>query len=401
MSMVFEETTIAGLKLKNRIIRSATHEGMGDTNGRPMPALGELYAKLAQGGVGAIITGFFGVQKNGRALPNMRMLDRDELIDAYQAMTAQVKASGVPIIAQLAHGGGQIDKQVIGQQPTAPSAKFYPLSMGMARALTEEEIAEIINAFVAAVERAYKAGFSGVQLHAAHGYLLQEFLSPRSNTRGDRWGGSTENRFRILEEIIRKARDRVGNFPILVKFSAYDGDKLGVRIEEGLRIAELFQKAGFDAIEVSCGGTEDGFHAVRVTKIPAAAMLALVPKYRSFPGPKKIMLKVLLPLMIKRPRPLTNYNVEAAARIKSQVDLPVIVLGGIRRIKDIEQIISDHKADYVAMASPFIIEPDIVNRFKSGTQEESRCINCGYCLMGVTASTLRCYHGRLPQGAQG
>jgi 2,4-dienoyl-CoA reductase-like NADH-dependent reductase (Old Yellow Enzyme family) len=389
------------MKLKNRIIRSATHEGMGDTDGRPRAELGDLYDKLARGGAGAMITGFIGVHKKGRAFQNMCMLDRDELIDAYQAITVRLKYNGVPIIAQLAHGGGQIDKQVIGEQPAAPSAKFYPLSMGKARALTEEEIAEIMRAFVASIERVYKAGFSGVQLHAAHGYLLQEFLSPRSNTRTDQWGGSTENRFRILSEIIHQSRDKVGNFPILVKFNAYDGDKFGVRIEESLRIAELIQKSGFDAIEVSCGGTEDGFNTVRVTKIPAAAMLTLVPKYRSFPRPQKIILKALLPLMIKRPRPLTNYNVEAAARIKKEVDLPVIVLGGIRRLKDIESIIAEHKADYVAMARPFIIEPDIVNRFQSGTQQESRCINCGYCVMGVTASTLRCYHGRLKSSAHG
>jgi len=401
MPTLFEETSIAGMRLKNRIIRSATHEGMGDKDGRPMPELVNLYTKLVQGGVGAVITGFIGIHKKGRALPNMRMLDRDDLVDAYQAITDQLKNGGVPIIAQIAHGGGQIDKQVIGEQPAAPSAKFYPLSMGMARELTEEEINEIITAFVAAVERAQTAGFSGVQLHAAHGYLLQEFLSPRSNTRNDQWGGSTENRFRILAEIIRKARDKVGKFPILVKFSASDGDKNGVRIEEGLRIAELFQKSGFDAVEVSCGGSEDGFDSVRVMKIPVAAMLALVPKYRAFPGLKKLMLKALLPLMIKRPGPLANYNVEAAWRIKKEVDLPVIVLGGIRRINDIEEVISGHKADYVAMARPFIIEPDIVKRFKSGTQSESRCINCGYCPMGVTASTLRCYHGRLPKGVQG
>jgi 2,4-dienoyl-CoA reductase-like NADH-dependent reductase (Old Yellow Enzyme family) len=395
MSMVFEESSIAGMKLKNRIIRSATHEGLGDEDGRPMPGLGEIYADLAKGGVGAIITGFIGVQKKGRALQNMRMLDRDELVDAYQAITARVKAAGVPIIAQLAHGGGQINRMVIGERPVAPSQKFYPVMMSSARALTEQEIDEIVDAFAAAVERAYKAGFSGVQLHAAHGFLLHQFLSPHSNMRGDRWGGSTENRFRILAEIIHRARVRVGDFPILVKVSAYDGDKKGVRIEEGLRIAELIQKNGFDALEVSCGGSEDGFNAVRVKKIPTSAMIALVPWFRSLSGPKKIVLRTLLPLMIRRPVPLLNYNVEAAARIKGEVDLPVIVLGGIRRIADIEQIISGDKADYVAMARPFIIEPDIANRFRTGMQKESRCINCGYCLMGVTGSKLRCYYGKI------
>ena len=395
MGMLFEESSIAGMKLKNRFIRSATHEGLGDKDGRLMPGLAEVYADLVKGGVGAIITGFIGVHKNGRALQNMRMLDRDELVDAYKAITAQVNACGVPIIAQIAHGGGQVDRHVIGERPAAPSPKLYPLTMGMARALTEEEITEIIDSFVAAVERAYKAGFSGVQLHAAHGFLLQEFLSPRSNKRGDRWGGSTENRFRIIAEIIRKARDKVGKFPILVKFSAYDGDKKGIRIEEGLRIAELFQKSGFDAIEVSCGGSEDGFNAVRVMKIPAAAMLAMVPWYSSMSKTNKFALKILLPFMVKRPLPLFNYNVEAAEHIKKEVDLPIIVLGGLHRLADIEKIIAEQKADYVAMARPFIIEPDIANRFKSGTQKESRCINCGYCLLGVTSSKLRCYYGKV------
>jgi len=395
MGMLFEESSIAGMKLKNRFIRSATHEGLGDKDGQLMPGLAEVYTDLVKGGVGAIITGFFGVQKNGRTLQNMHMLDRDELVDAYKAITAQVNACGVPIIAQIAHGGGQVDRHVIGERPAAPSPKLYPLTMGMARALTEEEITEIIDSFVAAVERAYKAGFSGVQLHAAHGFLLQEFLSPRSNKRGDRWGGSTENRFRIIAEIIRKARDKVGKFPILVKFSAYDGDKKGIRIEEGLRIAELFQKSGFDAIEVSCGGSEDGFNAVRVMKIPAAAMLAMVPWYSSMSKTNKFALKILLPFMVKRPLPLFNYNVEAAEHIKKEVDLPIIVLGGLHRLADIEKIIAEQKADYVAMARPFIIEPDIANRFKSGTQKESRCINCGYCLLGVTSSKLRCYYGKV------
>jgi len=214
----------------------------------------------------------------------------------------------VPIIAQLVHGGGQINGKSLGERPVAPSRKLYPLTLSLAHALGEQEIAQIIDSFVAAIERAHMAGFSGVQLHAAHGYLLQEFLSPRSNRRRDRWGGSTENRFRILAEIMSKARDRVGNFPILVKYSATDGDKNGLRIEEGLRIAELFQKTGFDAIEVSCGGSEDGLNSIRVTNIPAEAILAFVPWFRSLPMPVKIVLRRLLPITIKRPVPLFNYN---------------------------------------------------------------------------------------------
>ena len=395
MATVFEDSSIAGIKLKNRIIRSATHEGMGDQDGRPMAELTGLYVKLAQGGIGAIITGYAGIQKNGRTMLNMRMFDRDELIDDYKKMNAQLSEYSVPVILQIAHGGGQTNRHVTGEQPVAPSQKMYPLFSSMARELTNNEIVEIIDNFALAIERSKSAGFSGVQLHAGHGYLLHEFLSPHLNMRTDHWGGSTENRFMILGEIIHKARERVGNFPVLVKFSAYDEDENGIRIDEGIKIAELFQKTGFDTIEVSCGGSEDGYNATRVPKISMDAAFALTPWMRSLSMQKKELMREMAPHVIKLHFPLYNFNVEAAARIKENVDIPVIVVGGIRRLQDIENIISGNKADYVSMCRPFIIEPDIVNKFKSGSQNESRCINCGYCVMGVTGAKLKCYYGKV------
>jgi len=395
MGMLFEDSSIAGMNLKNRIIRSATHEGLGDKDGRPLPALTGLYLKLAQGGVGAIITGYAAIQKNGSTFMNMRIFDRDDLINDYKKMNTQLEELGVPIIVQLAHGGGQTSKRVIGEQPAAPSKRKYALFSSIARELTDSEIGEIIDNFALAVERSKKAGFTGAQIHAAHGYLLHQFLSPHLNARSDRWGGTVDNRFRILSSIIQKSREKVGNYPILAKFSAYDGDKNGIRLDEGVKIAELFQKSGYDAIEVSCGGSEDGFNATRVPKIPMDAALALVPWLRSIPKPKKILMRIMGALLVKPRFPLNNYNVDAAARIKRNVDIPVIVVGGIRRLKDMENIISEKKADYVSMCRPFIIEPGIVNKFKSGAQDESKCINCGYCLMGITGSKLKCYYGKV------
>jgi 2,4-dienoyl-CoA reductase-like NADH-dependent reductase (Old Yellow Enzyme family) len=398
MSTVFEGSTIAGMKLKNRVLRTATHEGMGDRDGRPMPELTDLYLKLARGGVGAIITGYAAVQKNGRTLMNMRMFDRDDLIDDYRKMNDRLSETGVPVITQLAHSGGQTSRRVIGEQPAAPSKGKYPLFSSVARELDNDEIEGIIDSFASAVQRSKKAGFSGVQLHAAHGYLLNQFLSPHLNTRTDRWGGSIENRFRVLSEIIRRSRESVGNYPILAKFSAYDNDRDGIRLDEGVKIAEMFQKSGYDAIEVSCGGSEDHYNATRVPKLPLDAAFALVPWMRSLPAPKKILMRIMGPLLIKLHSPLYNYNVDAAARIKQGVDIPVIVVGGIRRLRDMEDIISGNKADYVSMCRPFIIEPDIVEKFRSGMHQESKCINCGYCVMGVSGSTLRCYYGRVKIG---
>jgi len=395
MSKVFEETSIAGIHLKNRIIRSATHEGMGDEEGRPMKDLASLYLKLAHGDVGAIITGYLGVQKNGRTLMNMRMFDKDEFIEDYREMNTDLCDLGVPVIAQLAHAGGKSSNHVIGEQPVAPSKGKYPLYSIIARELRDSEIDDIIDNFVLSIERSRRAGFSGVQLHACHGYLLHQFLSPSLNRRNDRWGGSTGNRFRILSEIIRKARERVGDYPVLAKISAYDGDKNGMRLDEGVKIAELLQKAGYDAIEVSCGGNADSFNAVRVTKPPIAASLILIPWWRKRATLQKTLFRIIAPFLIKRRTPLYNYNVEAAARIKKNVDLPVIAVGGIRRLTDIENIINGNQVDYVSMCRPFIIEPNIVSKFKSGIQNESRCINCGYCLSGVSGAKLRCYYGKV------
>lgn len=395
MSRVFEGSTIAGIPLKNRIIRSATHEGMGDEDGRPRQDLADLYLKLAQGGVGAIITGYMGIQKNGRALMSMRMIHKDAFIDDYKDMNARLSDLDVPVIAQLAHAGGKTGTFIIGEQPVAPSKGKYPLFSIIARELNDSEIGEITDNFAAAVERAKKAGFSGVQLHAAHGYLLHEFLSPHLNRRNDRWGGSTEKRFRILSEIIRKSREKVGNYPVMAKISAYDGDKNGIGLDEGVKVAELLQGSGYDAIEVSCGGNADSFNSVRSPNPPIGASLELVPWMRERSRLHKALFRIVAPILIKRRSPLLNYNVEAAARIKKHVDVPVIVVGGIRRISDMESIIDENKADYVSMCRPFIIEPNIVNKLMSGSQSESRCINCGYCLPGVSGAKLKCYYGKV------
>jgi 2,4-dienoyl-CoA reductase-like NADH-dependent reductase (Old Yellow Enzyme family) len=396
---VFEESTIAGVRFKNRIIRSATHEGMGDAQGHPRPELTSLYKKLANGGVGAIITGYASVQKNGKTFPNMRMFDDDSYIDEYRDINAAMNELATPLFIQLAHGGGQTASFITGEKAASPSPYNSLFYMRRSRRLKDNEIEEIITNFVKAIERAKKSGFSGVQLHAAHGYLLNEFLSPAVNKRNDKWGGSFENRFRIVAEIMEKARQKVGDYPIFVKFSAHDGDKGGIRIDESIKIAELLQKAGCDALEVSCGGINDGLNSIRTTAIPTEAFIEMVPWNQSLAALVKAIFKITLPPLVKMYTPLHNYNVEAASEIKKHVDIPIIVVGGIRKLADVEDIIEKQKADYVSMCRPFIIEPDLVNKFESGKQTESRCIDCGYCLPGAIGQPLRCYYGKLKSGS--
>lgn len=394
MKDVFARSSIAGIELKNKIFRSATYEGLSDNEGRPTKKLSDTYVKLAKGEVGAIITGLIGVHRKGRSHLHMCMIDSDDVIDDYKQMNALLGEYGVPVIAQLAHGGGQMDKIASGGFNLAPSIKFYVAANKFSQVLSEEDIIEIIDSFIKAVERAKKAGFAGVQIHAAHGYLLSEFLSGGLNRRKDRWGGSTENRFRIISEIMKGARERVGNYPILAKFSAYDYLKNGISMDEGLRIAVMFQKAGIDALEVSCGAN-DGLNTIRTKEVPSDAIMAY-----SFPINikseivKNVMRKII-PLFAKRYDPIYNYNVDVAEKIKREIDSPVIVVGGIRNINDINSIISEKKADYVSMSRPFIIEPDIMKKFKEGRQDNSKCIDCCYCLFGGQKNPLRCYYGKV------
>jgi 2,4-dienoyl-CoA reductase-like NADH-dependent reductase (Old Yellow Enzyme family) len=371
---------------------------MADEAGCPTDKLKGLYVRLAKGGVGAIITGYAGIQQDGKCpLYHMLMIDDDRLIPSYKATADAVHEQGTPIILQIAHSGRQTRSKITGLPTVAPSAikdKFY--SEDMPRELREEQIEDIIENFVKAIGRARKAGFDGVQIHGAHGYLLSEFMSPYSNRRTDQWGGSTENRFRIVGEIFRRARIAVGDYyPLLIKLNAYDGRKGGMRIDEAVEIAHMCEVSGASAIEVSCGTVEDGFHASRGEKLPMEAVFRYNFKYKSLPPLVKRLMKPFANLISHPVKPIDNYNVEAAQKIKAKVSVPVIVVGGISTLPDIREILENRKADFVSMCRPFIIEPNLVKRFQEGKVESSRCIRCNYCTLAIEERPLRCYYGKL------
>ncbi len=394
MKNIFEPCALGTLRLKNRIIRSATHEGMAHPDGTPTDGLEKIYQRLAAGGAGAIITGYVGVKRNGRTFTNMRMFDSDAYIDVYKGINDRLKASGTPVIIQLAHGGSRSSGKLTGEEVIGPGSRRKNDTGDVVKEAGEAEILAVIDAFVGAVVRARNAGFDGVQLHAAHGYLLSEFISPKLNQRKDRWGGTVENRLRIVTEILRRARQEVGPYPLLVKISAYDDLKKGLAEPEIVTVARTLQDASCDAIEVSCG-YGDFMDTVRMPELPIDAVLGLMPRYRDGSAFRKRMLRIMAPFLAKKHRPIHNYNVAAAALIKQSVDIPVIVVGGIRNMQDITEILSGKDLDFVSMSRPFIIETDIVNRFQKG-QESSRCINCGYCLIGSANHPLKCYYGKVP-----
>jgi 2,4-dienoyl-CoA reductase-like NADH-dependent reductase (Old Yellow Enzyme family) len=394
--MVFDQAAIGTIKLKNRIIRSATHEGLADEQGYPTDQLLKKYEVLAKNDAGCIITGYAGVMQNGKTNHhNMLMINHDSFIEPYKRITQKVHEYQVPIILQIAHCGRQTRSRTTGLPTVAPSAiRDKAFSEDIPRELSEPEIFEVIDNFVRAVDRAKKAGFDGVQLHLAHGYLLSQFLSSYSNRRPDKWGGTTTNKFRIIAEIFEKAKQSTGDFPILAKINAHDGRKGGMAPAESIEIAKMLETVGCAGIEVSCGTREDGLYTTRGDKLPLDAVFRYNFSFKNYPSLIKSAAKLIVPLLAKKIRPYENYNVEYAKDIKKNVDIPVIVVGGIRSIDSIRTILSEGLADFVSMSRPFIAEPNIVKKFKDGILIKSNCIDCNYCVIGTEERPLKCYHGR-------
>lgn len=396
--MIFENTNLGGVELKNRIIRSATHDGLADGWGAPTEKLIRKYEFMAKNDVGCIITGYAGVSENGMSpYPAMLKIQDDENIDEFKKLTEAVHKYDTPIVLQIAHCGRQTSSKVIEEQKVAPTAKrhlFYP---DMPKELDDKGIQEIIDDFILAAIRAEICGFDGVQLHGGHGYLLHDFMSPYGNNRNDKWGGNTENRCRIVAEIIKGIKAKTG-LPVWMKISAGDNRKNGMNIDETIKILNILEKAGLDAIEVSCGTVEDGMNTMRSKVMPMDAVFKYKEPCASFPkGFKEFSLfcaKLVNPL-IKQPTPLENFNVLNAQKIKNSTSLPVIVVGGIHNIDDMENIVKEGNADAVSMCRPFICEPNLAKKLKDGTQKSAKCIMCNFCGLVIEKGETKCLYGKI------
>lgn len=348
MSKLFEGTSINGMALSNRLVRSATWEGMCEPDGRPNGKLLKCYAELARGGVGLIMSGCTYVSPEGKGFPGQMGIDTDFYAAEMKGVVAAVHAQGGKICTQLHHAGGQTGSATIGRQPVAPSAvtvKQYP---EIPAELSITEIEELVKAFGSAARRARYYGFDGVQIHSAHGYLINQFLSPLTNLRNDHYGGSAENRRRFLIEVYRNVRNAVGeNFPVLVKLNGADNLEGGLGAEDALHAAMALAQEGIDAIEVSAG-------------TPASGELSPV-RPGSVAGKREA------------------FNRSLAGMIKKSVSCPVMTVGGIRSIEVAEEILNKGEADYISLSRPFIREPNLVRRWQSGDRAPATCISCNGC----------------------
>ena len=348
MASIFDQTTINGMTISNRLVRSATWEGMCEADGRPTGRLADYYRELARGGVGLIISGYTFVRPDGKQLPGKMGIHTDDFADEMRALTRAVHEEGGKICIQLVHAGGQTDSATAGRRPLAPSAVEAEQFPEVPQEMSVNDIAEIVAAFGAAAGRARSFGFDAVQLHAAHGYLINQFLSPLINRRTDEYGGSIENRCRFLMEVYRAVRVAVGeDYPVMAKLNGSDFLEGGLSVEDAVYAARTLDAKDVNAIEVSGGTSASGDMSPARTKINK---------------PEK-----------------EAYNLDLARRVREAVNCPVMVVGGLRSYEVAEDIVRNKGVEYISMARPFIREPGLPRRWEQGDTSPAKCISCNKC----------------------
>ncbi len=363
MSILFEATVINGMNLANRFVRSATWEGMASTEGVCTSRLIRMMTVLAEGGVGLIITGHSYVSREGQAGPWQMGIHDDSTLPGLTQMTDAVHRSGGRICIQLAHAGAQAAASLTGLDAMGPSA-FHVDGTAVCREMSREDVHRVVCAFGDAAARAKQGGFDAVEIHAAHGYLLSQFLSPVVNQRIDEYGGALANRSRMVLEVVQHVRRAVGpDYPVLIKLNSEDFVEGGFSLEEMLEVSALLEKAGIDAIELS-GGTGSEASKYKPVRFGTVA------------------------------KENEAYYRDAARRFKQTVDVPLILVGGIRSPDVAERLVDEGTADYIALSRPLICEPDLVSRWKNGDTTKSACVSDNRCFNpAMSGEGLRCVLG--------
>lgn len=389
MSVLFTPGRIGEVETRNRFVHAATYEAMAEEDGRVSDLLLRRYARLAREEVGLIIPGIMIVHPLGNVPGRAIGIHNDAMVPGLRKLTDAVHEQGAKIFFQLLHAGAQTNRQTIGRPPLAPSRTgFNPMYLNRARAMSKEEIWEAVSAFGAAARRAAEAGADGVHLAASGGYLLNEFLSPFFNHRDDDWGGSDEKRFRIVREVIREVRESLSpGMAVTVKLTAndYTPDD-GMTTPLAARYAAWMAEAGIDALEIASGCTTySGWHIWR-GDVPVKELV------RDLPAWQKPAAWVAFRRMVGKFDFDEGYNLRDAETIKPAIgEVPFILVGGLRRLEYMEEVVESGRADFVALSRPLVREPSLVRKFREGKAPAASCTSCNKCFAEVVhRRPLRC-----------
>ncbi len=358
---LFEETKIANLAVKNRFIRSALWLKGAEEDGHINDFLLDSYEQLAKGGVGMILTGYAHVSSQEQPNPRMKGIYDDSFIDEYKVLTEKVQKHGTKIAMQIVFGGSQSHHPDASSMTIlAPSAVENKVTKLMPKEATKDDIKRIVKLFGDAAGRVKKAGFDGVQIHAAHGYFLSMFLTPYYNRRSDEYNGDIHNRARIIYEVYEEIRSRVGeNFPVMIKlnFDDFMDEGEGLVFEDAMEVFKRLDTLGIDLMEVSGTNESSG-------KGLAPARTKLTSKLKE------------------------SYFREATAEIAANVDAPVVLMGGNRSTDIMQDILDTTRIQYFSIARPLLSEPDLIDRWKENPGYRPRCVSCNKCWLSEPNSCI-------------
>lgn len=390
--MLFEPVRMGGVELDNRIMQSATQESMADVQGYVTDTLLDRYRRLASTGIGLIVPGTMNVNPAGRFGTNSNAIWNDSYIPGLQKLASVIHTSGSKVAFQLQHAGRQTFKKVIGQRPVAPSkGRMDPMFMARPRVMGEAEIVSTIEDYVKAAARAFAAGADGVQLHAGHGFLLNQFLSPFFNHRQDAWGGSDEKRFRFVREIVSgiMAIKPEKGFT-MIKLSGNDfTPEEGITPPLAAKYVAWLDELGLDAVEVTCGTGSFSNMNIWRGDLPIKEMVGALPLAKRLGG------WIVLKRMAGKFDYEEGYNLEAAKTIRAlDPHMPLALVGGLRHVEYMEKVLGDGSVDLISMSRPFIRDLRLVDKLRNGAPEVS-CVSCNKCLATtVRNEQIKCSYGK-------
>lgn len=387
MNAVFEPGKINGLRVRNRVIKTATYEGMSPGS-VPSIRLTEHHAELARGGVGMTTVAYCAVSPEGRTFTEQMWMS-PETKQALTTLTSAVHDAGSAVAIQLGHCGGFSKDKSHGKGPLGPIRTFNPygvmVGLPFTRAMTEDDIERTTEDFARAALDAKDAGFDAVEVHLGHGYLLSQWLSPVTNKRRDRHGGSLKARLIFPLMVIEAVRAAVGpDFPVLAKINVSDGVKGGLEIGDAVVVSKAIEGAGVDAI-VTSGGfvSRNAFFLLRGAR-PLRHMIAVEKNWA-----QKIAMAVFGPFLVPKVPFEEMFFFDSAKRIVDAVDIPVVLLGGVVSRENLERAMSAG-FEFVAMGRALIADPDLVNRMQAGTVDRTRCDHCNRCMTEMDRVGVRC-----------
>jgi 2,4-dienoyl-CoA reductase-like NADH-dependent reductase (Old Yellow Enzyme family) len=383
VTLAFTPFTLGSLRLRNRIVKPATFEGMCP-GGRVSPALVEHHREVAAGGAALTTVAYASISPDGRSYATQLTMEPD-VAPGLRTLVDAVHREGAAASLQLGHCGYFADRRLVGGRPLGASRRFNTYGLSFARPATETDLARVVSDFAASARIAAGAGLDAVELHFGHGYLVSQFLSPFTNRRTDRWGGSLENRARLAVEVLRSVREAVGPaFPVLLKVNLRDGFPGGLEVDEAIEVARRLEAEGATGLVLSGGFVSRTPLYMLRGDVPVRQMAAVQERWWARAG-----LTLFGRLLVQAYPYEEGFFLEEARRMRAAVRLPLVLLGGVKSLPVIDRALSDG-FELVGMGRALLHDPALPRRMERGEVITSGCVPCNECIAEMDRGGVRC-----------